>query len=40
MLPSCPEWISEPGVDTRSEFQILNPNTMRAGVDFAPELNI
>ena len=40
MLPSYPEWISEPGVDTRSEFQNLNPHTMQAGVDFAPELNI
>ena len=34
------EWISKPGVDTRSEFPILNPHTMRAGVDFPPELNI
>ena len=39
-LLSWPEWISKPGVDTRSELQILNPHTMRAGVDFAPELNI
>ena len=39
LLP-WPEWVSKPGVDTRSELQILNPHTMRAGVDFAPELNI